>query len=304
MAFVDYYKVLGLDKSASQDDIKKAYRKLARKYHPDMNPNDEKAKQRFQEINEANEVLTDTEKRKKYDQYGENWKHSDQFQSQQSYGGGYGSQNPFGGFDFGGHEGYTGNYDQGNFSDFFEQMFGSRGSGRRRSQQKGQDYNSSLSLSLQQAYTSQQQTFTINGKKIRITIPAGVEDGQKIKLKGMGADSPNGGPKGDLFIQFEILPDPIYKRNGSNLYKTEEIDLYTALLGGEILVDTFSGKLKINIKPETQNGTKIRLKGKGFPVYKKEGTFGDLIVTLSIKMPTKLSEKEKELIKQLAALRV
>ncbi|MBE8713224.1 DnaJ C-terminal domain-containing protein [Sphingobacterium hungaricum] len=308
MAFVDYYKVLGIDKSASQDDIKKAYRKLARKFHPDLNPNDESAKQRFQEINEANEVLTDPDKRKKYDQYGENWKHGEEYdrqqqQYQQSRGRSSSSGNPFEGFDFGGGGGYTGNYDDGNFSDFFEQMFGSRRGGGRQSQFRGQDYNTSVSLTLQQAYTTHQQTFNVNGKNIRITIPAGVEDGQKIKLKGMGAEGSNGGPKGDLYIQFEIKADPTYKRNGNNLSRSVEVDLYTALLGGEVIVETLSGKIKVKVKPETQNGTKVRLKGKGFPVYKKDGEFGDLIVTLTITMPTNLTDQEKELFKQLADLR-
>jgi len=304
MAFVDYYKVLGVEKNASQDDIKKAYRKLARKYHPDLNPNDEDAKKRFQEINEANEVLTDSEKRKKYDQYGEHWKHGDAYeqaqQQQRSRGANQETEgNPFEGFDFD----YSGNYDTGEFSDFFEQMFGSRRGGGRQTKFRGNDYHSVLELTLQQAYNTHQQTFTVNGKNIRITIPAGVENGQKIKLSGQGGEGVNGGPKGDLYIEFNILPDPRFQRKGNNLYMVQDIDLYTALLGGETLVDTFSGKIKVKIKPETQNETKIRLKGKGFPVYKKDGQFGDLHVTLHVKLPTSLSDKEKELFQQLANLK-
>ena len=304
MAFVDYYKVLGVEKNASQDDIKKAYRKLARKYHPDLNPNDEDAKKRFQEINEANEVLTDSEKRKKYDQYGEHWKHGDAYeqaqQQQRSRGANQETEgNPFEGFDFD----YSGNYDTGEFSDFFEQMFGSRRGGGRQTKFRGNDYHSVLELTLQQAYNTHQQTFTVNGKNIRITIPAGVENGQKIKLSGQGGEGVNGGPKGDLYIEFNILPDPRFQRKGNNLYMVQDIDLYTALLGGETLVDTFSGKIKVKIKPETQNETKIRLKGKGFPLYKKDGQFGDLHVTLHVKLPTSLSDKEKELFQQLANLK-
>lgn len=304
MAFVDYYKVLGVEKNASQDDIKKAYRKLARKYHPDLNPNDEDAKKRFQEINEANEVLTDSEKRKKYDQYGEHWKHGDAYeqaqQQQRSRGANQETEgNPFEGFDFD----YSGNYDTGEFSDFFEQMFGSRRGGGRQTKFRGNDYHSVLELTLQQAYNTHQQTFTVNGKNIRITIPAGVENGQKIKLSGQGGEGVNGGPKGDLYIEFNILPDPRFQRKGNNLYMVQDIDLYTALLGGETVVDTFSGKIKVKIKPETQNETKIRLKGKGFPVYKKDGQFGDLHVTLHVKLPTSLSDKEKELFQQLANLK-
>jgi len=304
MAFVDYYKVLGVEKNASQDDIKKAYRKLARKYHPDLNPNDEDAKKRFQEINEANEVLIDPEKRKKYDQYGEHWKQGEAYEQAQqqprSRGASGGTTgNPFEGFDFD----YSGNYDTGEFSDFFEQMFGSRRGGGRQTKFRGNDYHSVLELTLQQAYTTHQQTFTVNGKNIRITIPAGVENGQKIKLSGQGGEGVNGGPKGDLYIEFNILPDPRFERKGNDLYMVQDIDLYTALLGGETVVDTFSGKIKVKIKPETQNETKIRLKEKGFPIYKKDRQFGDLYVTLHVKLPTKLNDKEKELFQQLANLK-
>ncbi|WDF68051.1 J domain-containing protein [Sphingobacterium oryzagri] len=303
MAFVDYYKVLGIDKGASADDIKKAYRKLARKYHPDMNPNDEAAKQRFQEINEANEVLTDPEKRKKYDQYGENWKHGEAYeqaarqQNSQQSGGAAG--NPFEGFDFG----YTGDYDSGEFSDFFGQMFGNRRGGGRQTKFRGNDYNAVLELTLEQAAHTHQQTFTVNGKNIRITIPAGVENGQKIRLKGQGGEGTQGGPQGDLFIQFDIKPDPAVQRKGNDLYKIQEVDLYTMLLGGEVVVDSFAGKIKIKVKPETRNGTRVRLKGKGFPIYKKEGEFGDLYITLQVSLPTDLSQEEKDLLQQLAALR-
>ena len=303
MAFVDYYKILGLDKDATQDDIKKAYRKLARKYHPDLNPDDEEAKKKFQEINEANEVLTDPEKRQKYDQYGEHWKHGEayeQAQQQQSRSASGGaSGNPFEGFDFD----YSGNYDTGEFSDFFEQMFGSRHGGGRQTKFRGNDYHATLELTLQQAYTTHQQTFTVNGKNIRITIPAGVENGQKIKLSGQGGEGINGGPNGDLYITFSIKPDAHFQRKGHDLYAIQDIDLYTALLGGETVIDTFAGKIKIKIKQETPNDTKIRLKGKGFPIYKKEGQFGDLYVTLQVKLPTDLSDKEKELFQQLANLK-
>lgn len=303
MAFVDYYKILGLDKDATQDDIKKAYRKLARKYHPDLNPDDEEAKKKFQEINEANEVLTDPEKRQKYDQYGEHWKHGEayeQAQQQQSRSASGGaSGNPFEGFDFD----YSGNYDTGEFSDFFEQMFGSRHGGGRQTKFRGNDYHATLELTLQQAYTTHQQTFTVNGKNIRITIPAGVENGQKIKLSGQGGEGINGGPNGDLYITFSIKPDAHFQRKGHDLYAVQDIDLYTALLGGETVIDTFAGKIKIKIKQETPNDTKIRLKGKGFPIYKKEGQFGDLYVTLQVKLPTDLSDKEKELFQQLANLK-
>ena len=143
---------------------------------------------------------------------------------------------------------------------------------------------------------------SVNGKQVRITIPAGVADGQVIKLKGYGAEGVNGGPAGDLYITFVIAEDPVFKRLGDDLYVDVEVDLYTAVLGGDKVVDTLDGKVKLKIKPETQNGTKVRLKGKGFPVYKKEGQFGDLIVTYSVKIPTNLTEAQKELFRQLQSM--
>ncbi len=301
MAFLDYYKVLGVDKTATQDDIKKAYRKLARKYHPDLNPNDDEAKKKFQELNEANEVLTDPEKRKKYDQYGENWKHGEEYErAQQQYqrqsSGSSRGQNPFEGFDFN----YSGNYDTGEYSDFFEELFGSRTGGRQKRAYRGQDYHAELELTLLQAAISHQQTFTVNGKNIRITVPAGVEDGQKIRLKGQGGEGTNEGPKGDLYITFRVKEDPRFQRKGNDLYTKIEIDLFTALLGGESVVDTLSGKIKVKIKPETQSGIKIRLKGKGFPLYKQDDKYGDLYAEIIVKLPTNLTEEQKKLVQQLA----
>ncbi|QED38323.1 J domain-containing protein [Antarcticibacterium arcticum] len=305
MEFIDYYKILELDKSASQADIKKAYRKLARKFHPDLNPNNKEAQARFQQINEAHEVLIDPEKRKKYDQYGKDWQHAEQFESaqrQQSRAGGFG-----GGFGGSSQQSYSGNFDDDSFSEFFEQMFGggarTRGGGRGAPHFKGQDFNAELQLNLKDVYTSQKQTLTINGKNIRLTIPAGVENGQTIKIKGHGGPGIQGGPKGDLYITFNILNNTGFKREKENLYKTIEIDFYTALLGGEITVDTFTGKVKLTVKPETQPGTKIKLKGKGFPKYKIENQYGDLIITYQVKMPTDLTEREKELFKELQKLR-
>lgn len=292
MEFVDYYKILGVDKNASQEEIKKAYRKLARKLHPDLNPNDKEAHKRFQQINEANEVLSDPEKRKKYDQYGKDWQHAEQFQqarqSQQGSGGG-------------GFESFYGDMDEDRFSDFFESLFGG-GSRRKQTRFRGQDYQSVLQLSLKDAYTTHQQTLTINGKKIRITIPAGVENGQVIKLKGYGAPGANGGPAGDLYITFEILPDPRFRRMGNDLYVNHSISLYTAVLGGEEVIETMGGKVKVKVPPGTQNGTRIRLKGKGFPVYKSSDQFGDLYVTFHVKIPTSLSEREKQLFGELSNL--
>ncbi|WP_310991821.1 J domain-containing protein [Aequorivita marina] len=307
MEFIDYYQVLGLDKSATASDIKKAYRKLARKLHPDLNPNDKAAQEKFQRVNEANEVLSDPEKRKKYDQYGKDWEHADAFeeakrqQNAQGFGGGYsGGRNYAGG---------SQGFDESQFSDFFESMFGGRGGfsgggrGRQASQFKGQDLNASLRLNLTDILKSQKQTISLGDKKIRLTIPAGVEDGQTIKIKGYGGEGMNGGPKGDLYITFEVLNNTTFKRMESDLYATQNISLYTALLGGEITVDTLTGKVKLKVKPETQNDTKVKLKGKGLPKYKKEGQHGDLYITYKIDLPKNLSKKEKELFNELSKLR-
>ena len=290
MAFIDYYKVLEIDKNASEDDIKKAYRKLARKLHPDLNPNDKEANKKFQQINEANEVLSDPEKRKKYDLYGENWEHGAEYEkarkAQQASGGQRSNQGGFGEEDF---------------SDFFSSMFG----GSSRSNQtkfRGQDYNSELQLSLHDAFTTHQQTLVVNGKNVRITIPAGIANGQTIKLKGYGAKGMNGGPDGDLYITFNIANDVKFKRSGNDLHTSLDIALYTAILGGEVMFDTLDGKIKLKVQPETQNAAKTRIKGKGFPVYKKDGDFGDLYITYNIIMPANLTDKQKELFAELAKL--
>jgi curved DNA-binding protein len=290
MEFIDYYKILELQKTATEADIKKAYRRLARKYHPDLSPNDKNAEKKFKEINEANEVLSNTENRKKYDKYGKDWKHADEFEK----------------------SGYNPNQQQssgrqqssdfsGDFSSFFESMYGNGGG--RQTKYRGQDLNAELHLTLNDVYKTQKQTLTVNNKNIRITIPAGVENGQIIKIAGHGAPGANGGPNGDLYITFSISDNPNFKRDGSNLYTNVDLDLYTAVLGNDILVNTFDGKVKLKVQPETQTGTKVKLKGKGFPLYKSEDRFGDLYITYTIKMPVSLTEKEKELFTELSKLR-
>ncbi|MDB5272271.1 MAG: cbpA [Chitinophagaceae bacterium] len=293
MEFIDYYKTLELPKTATDAEIKKAYRKLARKHHPDLNPNDNAAKVKFQQINEANEVLSDPEKRKKYDKYGKDWQHGEEYekarqqqgQRAQSSGGSY-NYNTSSGEDF---------------SDYFESLFGGAG-GRRGSQPKyrGQDIQAELQLTLQEAYATHQQTLKVD-KAIRITVAAGVENGQTIKIGGHGGPGANGGPSGDLYLTFVISNDTKFKRDGNDLYTNITLDLYTAVLGGEITIDTFDGgKVKLMVKPETQNNTKVKLKGKGFPIYKKDGQFGDLYLTYQVQLPTNLTEREKELFKELA----
>ncbi|MFZ4547022.1 MAG: DnaJ C-terminal domain-containing protein [Bacteroidales bacterium] len=293
MDFVDYYKILGLEKTATQKDIKSAYRKSARKYHPDLNPGNKDANRNFQQINEANEVLSDPEKRKKFDQYGKDWQHADEFEKQKQYQT-QSSEN--------GRQRFSGNQQEGDFSDFFESMFGGASGASRGRQAKfrGEDLKAELQLELIDVYKTKKQTLTINGKKIRITIPAGVENGQTIKIPGHGGPGRNGGPNGDFYISFLIANQGQIKRLGDNLYSTVDLDLYKAILGGEITIDTLSGQVKLKVAPETQNGSKIKLKGKGFPVYKNEGQFGDFYVTWNIKMPTHLTDKQKELFAELS----
>lgn len=297
MAFIDYYKILGLTKNATEQDIKKAYRKLARKYHPDLNPNDKVAEQKFKEINEANEVLSNPENRKKYDQYGKDWEHAEAFEkakSQQQYHGRGQHQQQ-----------YSEHFNESDFSDFFESMFGGQSSGQQSGNIKfrGQDYNAELQLNLSEVYKTHKRTLTVNNKNIRITIPAGIENGQVIKIKGHGGQGISGGPNGDLYITFTIINNTNFKRDKNNLYTTVDLDLYKSILGGDVTIDTFDGKVKLKVKPETQNGTQIKLKGKGFPIYKKANEFGDLYVTYNIKLPTNLTKKEQNLFKELEKLR-
>jgi curved DNA-binding protein len=298
MAFIDYYQVLGIDKKASDKDIKNAYRKLARKYHPDLNPNDKEANKKFQQLNEANEVLSDPEKRKKYDQYGENWQHGEAYEQQARQQQQSRRQEAYTGGQASSFEGFG----DSDFSDFFQSMFGQGGGSARGSQAKyrGQDYNAELQLNLKDAAETHKQTLTVNGKNIRITIPAGIENDQTIKITGHGGPGVNGGPAGDLYITFSVADDPNFKRDGSDLYHNVKLGLYTAVLGGEVTVDTLTGKVKIKVKPETQNGTKVKLKGKGMPVYKRENESGDLYITYDIQIPVNLTEKQKELFEKLS----
>lgn len=291
MTFVDYYKILGISKNATEAEIKKAFRKLARKYHPDLNPNDKKAEQRFKEINEANEVLSNAENRKKYDKYGKDWKHADEFEKANQQRSRQGAS----------RDAFT----ESEYSDFFESMFGGGGfrGGQGDVRFRGRDFNAELQLNIRDVYKEHKQTLTVNGRNIRLTIPAGVKNGQTIKIKGQGGQGVNDGPNGDLYITFAIKNDTKFKLDNANLHTTVDLDLYLALLGGGITVETFTGKAKMKVAPETENGTRVKLKGKGFPVYKKDGVFGDLYITYQIKIPKNLSQKEKELFKELSNLR-
>lgn len=293
MEFIDYYKILGLTKSAKEAEIKKAYRKLARKFHPDLNPNNAEAEIKFKQLNEANEVLSDPEKRKKYDQYGKDWQHAEAFENQKK------ARRPNG---TSGNYTYSDGQSSEDFSDFFESMFGGGGGFRSSGSTanfRGQDYNAELQLNLTDTLSSHKRTLTVNHKNIRITIPAGVEHGQTIKIAGHGGQGVSNGPAGDLYIRFNIHNDTAFKCEDADLFWSQDIKLTTAILGGEITIVTLSGKIKLKVKPGTANGTKVKLKGKGLPKYKKEGQFGDFFVTYSVNIPDTIDNRQKELFHQL-----
>ncbi len=311
MEYKDYYKTLGVEKTATTEQIKKAYRKLARQHHPDVNPNDPAAEQKFKEVNEANEVLSDAEKRKKYDQLGADWQRYEQQGAGRGPAGGRGGfGGGGGGFDWsqytqGGGGGSPFGEEGGDFSDFFGSIFGNMGGAGGRSPRPGagQDYQAELELSLEDAYHGGPRTITVNGKNLRLTVKPGVADGQTIRLRGQGGPGRSGGPDGALLITFRLAPDPRYARTGNDLTQDVPVALYTALLGGEQTVPTLGSPVKIKIKPETQSGTRLRLRGKGFPVYDQAGQFGDLYLRLTIALPQHLTDEEKGLFQQLAALR-
>ena len=296
MDYIDYYKILGIDKKATQDEIKKAYRVLAVKLHPDKNPDNKAAEEQFKKINEANTVLSNPEKRKKYDEFGENWQQSEQAANQ---GGG----NPFGGASgqqyYGGNESYEG---QSDFSDIFEQFFSgkTRGTGKTQSR-KGGDYETEMEISLEEAYNGTSRIIEVDNEKLRITTKQGAYTDQLLRIKSKGAKGSGEANRGDLFVRIRVKPSPTFVRKGDDLYHTQIIDLYTAVLGGEIVANTLSGQVKLKIMEGTQNGKTVRLKGKGMPVYDKLDVFGDFYIQLQVKIPETLSEEQKSLFEQLKA---
>lgn len=306
MDFKDYYKILGVEKTASQDAIKKAYRKLAVKFHPDKHPGDKKAEEKFKEINEANEVLGDPEKRKKYDELGSDWQNYQQYGqangqgfdwSQFQNGRGQRRQRSSRGAEFSGDQ----------FSDFFESFFGggfqgfednARGSRTR----KGQDLESSVTITLEDAYTGAPKLMEINGEKIEIKFK-GVTDGQVLRIKGKGAKGAGGGSSGDIYLKVNIAPHNHFERKGVDLHCEEPIDLYTAILGGKATIKTLKGSIAMEIAKGTDNGKVLRLKGMGMPVFGSANEAGDLYVKIKVVLPQKLCEKELELFKKLSEMR-
>ncbi len=306
MNYKDYYKILGVEKSASPDEIKKAYRKLALKYHPDRNPGDKSAEEKFKEANEANQVLSDPEKRAKFDQLGSAY-------SQWEQSGG----RP-GGFDWGswgaGGPGnvrveYSGDMGDifgggGSFSDFFQQIFGGAAGQRVRQQQGAQQqppqaFEQPVTISLEEAYRGSQRQLKVDGRSFNIKIPAGAKDGTKIRLRGAGPKDYYGQPS-DIYLIVSVAPDPRFTRKGDNLHSQSEIDLFTAVLGGKIKIATFDGDVMLTIPAGTQPGQSFRLKGRGMPKIKATQEHGDLLVKVKVDIPKDLNAKEKQLFQELA----
>jgi len=292
MDYKDYYQILGVGKNASQDEIKKAFRKLARQHHPDMNPDDPGAADRFKDINEAYEVLSDPEKRTKYDQFGQNWQ-----QYEQQYG------QPDGAWQQSARTVTPEEFEQmfgGGYSDFFETLFGQ--SFRARSQ-RGRDLEYPLEITLEEAFTGTTRKLTYeDGYTIDAHIPPGVHTGSRVRLKGQGTPGIGGAEDGDLYLEITVLPHPIYERDGDDLKMQAPVDLYTAILGGSVNVRGLDKTVKLTIPPETQNGRVFRLKGLGMPRPKGQGR-GDLYAVVKVVLPTNLSAEEIERFRELQAAR-
>jgi len=304
--YKDYYKILGVNKNASQDEIKKAFRRLARKYHPDANPNDSKSEEKFKEVGEAYEVLKDSQKRSRYDQLGANWKQYSHAGADWPGGGGRTYTYNFGGRGFNFEDLGSG------FSDFFETFFG-RGSddrfsgfdpgfstqfdrGTRTNMQKGQDMQSELSITLREAYSGTQRSLKLQreGKTrtVNVKIPKGIKDGGKIRVAGEGAKSPVGGPAGDLYLVINIAPHNFFTRKGDDLYCEVPVTIKEAFYGAKIDIPTFSGKIMVKVPPKTQGGKTLRLKGKGIPKL-RSSAFGDLYAKIKLILPEKLNSEQK-----------
>ena len=307
MIYKDYYKELGVGKTATSAEIKKAYRTLANKYHPDKTKGDKAAEEKFKDINEANEVLSDPVKRKKYDQFGADWKHYEEAGAQP------------GGFDWSkyaaGGRGQTyrttmnesdGMFTDEGVNDLFEMLFGQRSGqqqGRRGVVIKGEDLETETTLSLEETYHGTTRLIHLNGQTIKVTIKPGVADQQTLRIPGKGGDGLNGGPKGDLYLTVRIAPHPEFQRKGNDLQCDLPVDLYTAVLGGKTQIKTLKGRVTVNILKGTPNGKELRLQGLGMPVYGKKNEFGNLLVKVDIRLPEHLSEEEIDLFRKLAKQR-
>jgi curved DNA-binding protein len=309
MEYKDYYKILGVDKKATQADIKKAYRKLARQYHPDVNPGVKSAEGRFKEINEANEVLSDPEKRRKYDELGSSWQ---QYQRTGADPRGFDwSQWSAGQRGSGGvrvEYGDLGDMFGGDFSDFFRTVFGGTAGAdptyaRQSRGRRGQDYEHPVQITLEEAFNGAKRVLQLDARRIEVTIPPGVDTGSRVRIAGEGGPGAGGRPKGDLYLTIEVLPHDVFKRDGGDLYTEVPIELYTAILGGEVAVPTLKSSVMLKIPAETQSGRRFRLKGLGMPSLQSPKQRGDLYVDAQIMLPQRLNADEKALFTQLATLR-
>lgn len=290
MDFKDYYKILGLDKKATQAEIKKAFRTLAVKYHPDKNAGNKEAEHNFKSINEANGVLSNPEKRAKYDEFGQYWENPGQNpQNSQRQNTSQGRYQDFG--------------DQTDFSDLFEQFFSSKNRKSNTTQNaKGGNYETEMEITLQEAYHATSRIIQVDKEKLRITTKPGAFTGQILKVKNKGAAPRAKGERGDLYVKIKVKTDSAFERKENGLYISQSVDLFTAILGGEILLKTFTGQVKINLEAGTQNAKVIRLKGKGMPIYDKQNLFGDLYVTLQVKIPENISTEQKLKFEELRAI--
>ncbi|MDZ7742004.1 MAG: DnaJ C-terminal domain-containing protein [Bacteroidota bacterium] len=317
MEYRDYYKILGVSKKASQEEIKKAYRKLALKYHPDRNPNDKKAEDSFKEVAEAYEVLKDPEKRKRYNELGANWKQYEKAGADASAWGGF---NQGGGFNYqsygrrpgagqAGDFGFDDMFGGGGFSDFFERFFG--GFGQAGGQQEyytqgrpaaGRDFEAMLDLSMYEVQNGTSRMLNIDGNKIRINIKAGVKDGQVLRIKGKGGKGSHGGPAGNIFLKVNVKNETDFVRKGNDLYSNVNVSFYEAIFGGNIDVKTLTGNVSIKIPKGTRGGKTFRLKGKGLPDYKDNRVKGDLYAKVVIDIPDNFRDEEIELLSKAAKL--
>jgi curved DNA-binding protein len=323
MDYKDYYKILGVSKTASKDEVKKAYRKLARKYHPDVNPDNKAAEEKFKEVNEAYEVLSDATKREKYDHFGSQWQQYERTGGRpEDFDWTQWTSRPAG-------QTYTqtispedleqilgGMGGAGGFSDFFEVLFGNLGGspgGRRssaagreqvRRSLRGRDNEQTVQVSLEDAFKGASVSLQWEGgKRVEAKIPPGVRTGSRVRLSGQGEAGAGGGQAGDLYLKIEVLPNPLFEREGDDLKTTVPVDLYTALLGGKVMVPTLERPVELTIPPETNNGRVFRLRGLGMPQLKNPSEHGNLYAGVEVKLPTKLSQAEKELFEKLRALR-
>lgn len=293
----DYYSILGVDKAASAEEIKKSYRKLAVKFHPDKNPGNKEAEEKFKEINDAYEVLSDPEKRKKYDRFGENWNRMGEGQGNGSY---QYQGSPGGGqaYEFEGDPSEFFGPGGGDYSDLFENFFRSSSrTGKGRSRVR--DIRGSIAISLEDAFRGAAKVFEVNGEKIRIQLKPGAYDGLEIKLAGKGEPGGKNAKPGDLYLTIQVMPNPLYERVGNDIRQSLTIDLFTAVLGGDAQLTTLAGNLKIKIPAGMQHGKTLRIKGKGMPLYNQAGAAGDLLLAIQVTIPQNLSPEQKELFQKL-----